>query len=241
MAIQEEISQEISDKLRMRLTGEDKKRLIKRHTENAEAYGLYLKGRYQWNKQTLDGMETGINFFKQAIEKDPRYGLAYAGLADAYALLADYNVLAAKEVMPSAKTAAMKALEIDDTISEAHASLGWAKLTLDWDWPGAQKEFQRSLELNPNYATAHQWYADYLTVMGRRDEAQASMKRAQAGTVSLPISVALASIFYYTHQNEQAIDQCRRAIVMDRSSPPLTSFSDARTNRRGRTQRPSRS
>jgi len=216
MAIQEEISQEISDKLRVRLTGEDKKRLVKRHTENAEAYGLYLKGRYQWNKQTLDGMETGINFFKQAIDKDPRYGLAYAGLADAYALLADYNVLAAKEVMPSAKTAAMKALEIDDTISEAHASLGWAKLTLDWDWAGAEKEFQRSLELNPNYATAHQWYADYLTVMGRPDEAQASMKRAQPlEPVSLPISVALASIFYYTHQNDQAIDQCRRAIVMD--------------------------
>lgn len=217
MAIQEEISQEISDKLRVRLTGQDKKRLIKRHTENAEAYGLYLKGRYQWNKQTLDGMETGINFFKQAIDKDPRYGLAYAGLADAYALLADYNVLAAKEVMPSAKTAAMKALEIDDTISEAHASLGWAKLTLDWDWAGAGKEFQRSLELNPNYATAHQWYADYLTVMERRDEAQASMKRKpqQLEPVSLPISVALASIFYYTHQNDQAIDQCRRAIVMD--------------------------
>jgi serine/threonine protein kinase/tetratricopeptide (TPR) repeat protein len=216
MAIQEEISQEISDKLRVRLTGEDKKRLVKRHTENAEAYGLYLKGRYQWNKQTLDGMETGINFFKQAIDKDPRYGLAYAGLADAYALLADYNVLAAKEVMPSAKTAAMKALDIDDTISEAHASLGWAKLTLDWDWAGAEKEFQRSLELNPNNATAHQWYADYLTVMGRPDEAQVSMKRAQQlEPVSLPISVALASTFYYTHQNDQAIDQCRHAIVMD--------------------------
>jgi len=216
MAIQDEISQEISDKLRVRLTGDDKKRLVKRHTENAEAYGLYLKGRYQWNKQTLDGMETGINFFKQAIDKDPRYGLAYAGLADAYALLADYNVLAAKEVMPSAKTAAMKALEIDDAISEAHASLGWAKLTLDWDWAGAEKEFQRALELNPNYATAHQWYADYLTVVGRPDEAQASMKRAQQlEPVSLPISVALASTFYYTHQNDQAIDQCRRAIVMD--------------------------
>ncbi len=216
MAIQEEISREISDKLRVRLTGEDKKRLVKRHTENAEAYGLYLKGRYQWNKQTLDGMETGISFFKQAIEKDPRYGLAYAGLADAYALLADYNVLAAKEVMPSAKTAAMKALEIDDTISEAHASLGWAKLTLDWDWTGAEKEFKRSIELNPNYATAHQWYADYLTVTGRPDEAQAGMKRAQQlEPASLPISVALASTFYYTHQNEQAIDQCRRAIVMD--------------------------
>src|SRR5258708_19571203 len=131
MAIQEEISQEISDKLRVRLSGEDKKRLVKRQTENAEAYGLHLKGRYQWNKQTFDGMENGIIFFKQAIAKDPRYGLAYAGLADADALLANSDVLAAKEVMPSAKTAAMKPLEIDDTISEAHPSLGWANLTLD--------------------------------------------------------------------------------------------------------------
>jgi eukaryotic-like serine/threonine-protein kinase len=216
MAIQEQISQEISDKLRVRLTGEDKKRLTKRFTENSEAYGLYLKGRYEWNKQTLDGMQTGIEFFQQAIKKDSRYALAYAGLADAYALLADYNVLPAKEVMPRAKTAAMKALEIDDAIPEAHASLGWAKLTLDWDWPGAEKEFKRSLELNPNYATAHEWYGEYLTTAGRGDEARASMKRAhELEPASLPISVALASTLYYTRQYDQAIEQCRRAVLMD--------------------------
>ena len=216
MAIQEQISQEISDKLRVRLSGEDKKRLNKHHTENAEAYALYLKGRYQWNKQTLDGMQTGIQFFEQAIQKDPRYALAYTGLADAYALLADYNVLAAKEVMPRAKTAAMKALEIDDGLAEAHASLGWAKLTLDWDWPGAEGEFRRSLELNPNYATAHQWYAEYLTTMGRADEARAEMKRAlELEPASLPISVAMAATQYYARQYDQAIEQCRRAILMD--------------------------
>jgi len=216
MAIQEQISQEISDKLRVRLTGEDKKLLSKRFTENSEAYGLYLKGRYAWNKQTLDGMQTGIEFFQQAIKKDSHYALAYAGLADAYALLADYNVLPAKEVMPRAKTAAMKALEIDDAIPEAHASLGWAKLTLDWDWPGAEKEFKRSIELNPNYATAHEWYGEYLTTAGRGDEARASMKRAQEiEPASLPISVAVASTFYYTRQYDQAIDQCRRALLMD--------------------------
>ncbi len=216
MSIQEQISQEISDKLRGRLTGEDKKRLSKRFTENSEAYGLYLKGRYEWNKQTLDGMQTGIEFFQEAIKKDSRYALAYAGLADAYALLADYNVLPAKEVMPRAKTAAMKALEIDGAIPEAHASLGWAKLTLDWDWPGAEKEFKRSIELNPNYATAHEWYGEYLTTAGRGDEARASMKRAQElEPASLPISVALASTFYYTRHYEQAIEQCRRAVLMD--------------------------
>ena len=216
MAIQEQISQEISDKLRVRLTGEDKKRLSKHFTENSEAYGLYLKGRYEWNKQTLDGMQTGIEFFQEAIKKDSRYALAYAGLADSYALLADYNVLPAKEVMPRAKTAAMKALEIDDAIPEAHASLGWAKLTLDWDWPGAEKEFKRSLELNPNYATAHEWYAEYLITAGRGDEARASMKRAQdLEPASLPISVSLASTLYYTRQYDQAIEQCHRAILMD--------------------------
>ena len=216
MAIQEQISQEISDKLRVRLSGEDKKRLSKHHTENADAYALYLKGRYQWNKQTLDGMETGIQFFQQAIQKDPRYALAYTGLADAYALLADYNVLPAKEVMPRAKTAAMKALEIDDSIAEAHASLGWSKLTLDWDWPGAEREFKRSIELNPNYATAHQWYAEYLTTMGRADEARAEMKRAQElDPASLPISVAMAATQYYARQYDQAIEQCHRAILMD--------------------------
>jgi serine/threonine protein kinase len=216
LSIQDEISKEISEKLRVRLTGEDKQRMSRRHTENVEAYGLYLKGRYQWNKRTLEGMQAGIEFFQQAISKDPRYALAYAGLADAYALLADYNVLPAREVMPRAKTAAMKALEIDGAISEAHASLGWAKLTLDWDWPGAEKEFKRSLDLNPNYATAHQWYAEYLTVMGRPDEARASMQRAQElEPVSLPIGVALASTLYYARQNDQAIEQCRRAILMD--------------------------
>jgi len=216
MSIQEQISQEISDKLRGRLTGEDKKRLSKRFTENSEAYGLYLKGRYEWNKQTLDGMQTGIEFFQEAIKKDSRYALAYAGLADAYALLADYNVLPAKEVMPRAKTAALKALEIDGAIPEAHASLGWARLTLDWDWPGAEKEFKRSIELNPNYATAHEWYGECLTTAGRGDEARASMKRAQElEPASVPISVALASTFYYTRQYEQAIEQCRRAVLMD--------------------------
>src|SRR5579864_7290844 len=216
LAIQDEISQEISDKLRVRLTGEDKKRLVKHTTENTEAYRIYLQGRYQWNKRTLEGMQSSIEFFQQAINKDPRYALAYAGLADADALLADYNVLPAREVMPRAKAAAMKALEIDDAIAEAHASLGWAKLTLDWDWPGAETEFKRSLELNPNYATAHEWYAEYLTTTGRSDEDRASMKRAQElEPASLPISVALGSTFYYTRQYDQAIEQCRRAVLMD--------------------------
>jgi TolB-like protein/Tfp pilus assembly protein PilF len=215
-SIQEDIAQEISDKLRIRLSGEDKKRLVKHHTENSEAYALYLQGRYQWNKRSLEGMQRAIEFFQQAINQDPRYALAYAGLADSYALLADYNVLPAREVMPRAKTAAMKALEIDDTIAEAHASLGWADLTLDWDWAGAEKEFKRSIELNPNYATAHQWYAEYLTVRGRPEEARASVKRAMdLEPASLPINVALASTLYYARRNDEAIEQSRRAIVMD--------------------------
>ena len=216
LKVQEEMSREISDKLRLRLTGEEKQRLARRPTENTEAYQLYLQGRYQWNKRTLEGMQQGIDFFQQAIAKDSRYALAYAGLADAYALLADYHVLPAKEVMPRAKTAAMKALEIDDSLAEAHASLAWAKLTHDWAWSDAEKEIKRSIELNPNYATAHYWYGEYLMLMGRPDDAMTEMKRALAlEPASLVINRAVGSTFFYARQYDAAIEQCRKAVLMD--------------------------
>ena len=216
LTVQEEIAREISDKLRLRLTGEDRKRMARRPTQNTEAYQLYLQGRYHWNKRTLEGMQQSIDFFQQAIAKDPRYGLAYAGLADAYALLADYHVLPAKEVMPRAKAAAIKAVEIDDSLAEAHASLGWAKLTHDWAWPDAEREFKRAIELNPGYATAHQSYGEYLLVMGRNEEALAEMRRAlDLEPLSLVINAALASTFYYTRQYDQAMEQCRKTIALD--------------------------
>ena len=145
--MQEEISREISEKLRLQMTGADKQRLNRRQTVDPAAYQLYLQGRYQWNKRTLEGLQQSIDYFQQAIQKDPQYALAFAGQADAYALLADFNVLPAREVLPKVKSAAEKALSLDDTLAEAHTSLAWAEFH-DLDWAGAEKEFKRAIELN---------------------------------------------------------------------------------------------
>ena len=176
MAIQEQISREISEKLQLRLSGEQKQRMTRHATEDTEAYQLYLQGRYYWNKRTLEGVQQSIDFFQQAIQKDSKYALAYAGQADAYALLGDLNVLPAREVTPKVKAAASKALELDDTLGEAHTSLALAKFH-EWDWAGAEREFKRAIELNASYPTAHAWYGEYLMVLGRFDEALAEMNR----------------------------------------------------------------
>ncbi|HEV8131119.1 MAG TPA: protein kinase [Acidobacteriota bacterium] len=216
VTVQEDISREISEKLRLKLSGEEKKRLAKHPTENTEAYKLYLQGRYQWNKRTLEGMQLSIDYFQQAIGRDSGYALAYAGLADAYALLADYNVLPAKEVMPRAKAAAMQAQQIDDTLAEAHASLGWVKFIYEWAWPDAERELKRSIELNPNYATAHHWYGEYLMLMARPDEALAEIRRAQElEPLSLVINRAVGSMLFYSRRYDEAAEQSRKTVLMD--------------------------
>ena len=216
LSVQSAITAEISDKLRLRVTGEEKTRLVKRQTQDSESYQLYLRGRYQWNKRTLDGMQQAIDLFQQAIAKDSHYALAYAGLADAYILLADYNVLPAREVMPRARDAATQALQIDDSLAEAHTSLGWVKLAHDWAWPDAEREFKRALQLNPNYALAHQMYGEYLTVTGKPDEAALEMKRAlELEPVSLPINRAMGSAAYYAGHYDQAIEQARKTLLLD--------------------------
>jgi serine/threonine-protein kinase len=216
-ALQEELSKEISEKLRLRLTGEERKRLVKRYTESTEAYQLYLKGRYYWNKRTEEGFKKGIEYFQQAIEKDPNYALAYAGLADSYALGGmPLSSMSASERMAKAKAAAMKALEIDDSIASAHTSLAYIRHRFDWDWPGAEKEFKRAIELNPNYATAHQWYAFFLATMGRMDEAIAEAKLAQQiDPLSLVMNSALGRIYHFARQYDRAIEQFRKTIDMD--------------------------
>ncbi|MBI3669740.1 MAG: protein kinase [Acidobacteria bacterium] len=216
-AVQDEIAREISEKLRVRLTGEDKKRLTKRHTQDTEAYHLYLKGRYYWNKRTREGLERGVEYFKQAIEKDPNYALAYAGLADSYYLLAGtaYGVLSPQEAIPQAKAAALKALQIDDKLAEAHASMA-SVLISEWNWPAAKKEFKRSMELNPGYATVRQWYAFYLTAMGRLEEALAEARRAhELDPLSIIINRDLGLVFYYARQPDRAIEQYRKTIELD--------------------------
>ena len=153
-ALQDDLSREISEKLRLQLTGDEKQRLTKRYTEDAEAYRLYLKGRYHWNKRSPEGLQKAVEYFQQALDKDPAYSLAYAGLADTYAYLSFFNVVAPREAMPKAKAAAVKGLEIDKDLAEAHVSLGYVSFTYDGDWPAAGKHFEQALTLNPAYSSS---------------------------------------------------------------------------------------
>ncbi len=218
LAVQEEIATEISEKLRLRLTGEEKKRLTKRYTQNTEAYQLYLKGRYYWSRRTEEGLKRGVDYFQQAIDLDPNYASAYTGLADSYNIIGWYSHLAAKEAFPRAKAAAIKALEIDDTLAEAHNSLAGVQLFYDWDWRSAEQEFQRAMELNPNYATAHHWHAHCLVTVGRLEEAFAEMRRAlELDPLSLIINAEMGWMFYVAHQYDRAIEQYRKSLELDRN------------------------
>jgi serine/threonine protein kinase/Tfp pilus assembly protein PilF len=216
-ALQGEVAKEITTMLRMRLTGEDEKRMAKTYTANPEAYQDYLRGRYWWSKRTQEGLNKGIEYFQQAITKDPTYALAYSGLADSYPLLAVYGFVAPKEAFPRAKDAALKALQLDNTLAEAHASLGYVKATYEWDWSGAGREFQRAIELNPTYATAHHWYGQTLSETGRLEEGIAEYKRAlELDPLSLVINRQLGGAgFLYARQYEQAIEQLRKTLEMD--------------------------
>ncbi len=217
VAVQEEISQEITAKLRLRLTGEEKKRLARHHTENPEAFQEYLVGRYHWNKRTEEGFKTALNHFDEARKKDPGYALAYAGLADCYAVLGDYAYLPPAEAYPKATTAARTALQLDEALPEAHASLAFVKVQYDWDWVGAEKEYRRALELNPNYATAHQWYSEYLTALGRHDEALAEIKRARdLDPLSPIIHAVLGRALYFARRYHESAMQCQQTLQMDK-------------------------
>jgi serine/threonine-protein kinase len=221
ISVQGEIAKQISENLRMRLSSEEKKRLNKRYTENTEAYQLYLKGRYCWNKRRQPEIEKGIEYFHRAVEADPNYALAYAGVADSHIILGFYGLLAPGEAMPKAKAAAEKALEIDDTLAEAHVSMAYVKGAYDWDWAGAERLFKRAIELNKNYATAHHWYGEYLAEMGRFDEAQEEIKQAHAlDPLSLIINEAVGWIFYLSRQYDQAIKQYLRTLELDQKFVP---------------------
>ena len=215
-ALQEDLSKEISEKLRLQLTGDEKQRLTKRYTENTEAYRLYLKGRYHWNKRSLEGFQRGIEYFREALDKDPDYSLAYAGLADAYAYLSFFNVLAPREAMPKAKAAAVKGLEIDKNLAEAHVSLGYISFTYEGDWSTARKHFDRALAMNPAYSKAHTFYPFYLSSLGRSEEAVAVAKRAlDLDPASPAASHSLAVQHYLARKFDQAIDQAHDTLEMD--------------------------
>lgn len=215
ITIQEEIAHHISEKLQMKLSGDDKKRLTKRHTHDTQAYELYLKGRYYWNKRVGNSLRKSIEYYQQAIDRDPTYASAYAGLADCYIILGIYGGLDSQEAYSKAESAATKALEIED-LAEAHTALGSVHIYRYWDWIGAEKEFQRALELNPDYPTAHQWYGTHLMRMGRFDEGLAQLKRAyQLDPLSLIINQSIGWGHYLSRQYEQAAIQYLKVIDMD--------------------------
>jgi len=217
-ALQEDLSTEISEKLRLRLTGEEKERLAKRYTENAEAYQLYLKGRYYWNKETADGETKAVEYFQQAIEKDPGDALAYSGLADSYNLLAAFAWLPPREAIPKSKAAALKALEIDDHLAEAHAALGYASFSYDYDWAAAEMHFQRAVALNPS---AH-WstYSLYFSSLGRHEEALTEAKLGlDLDPVSPMLNFRMARNLYMARRFDEAIEQCKKLLEMDPGFP----------------------
>ena len=192
-AVQQTIAAEIARTLRLQLGGREQQLLTKRQTSDPRAYELYLKGRFQWNKRNAEGLYKAIEYFNQAIEIDPQYALAYAGLADVYNLLDIWAGLPTKETFPRARAAAEKALSIDDQLAEAHTSLAYAIHTYEWDWAAAEREYRRAIELNPNYATAHQWYAEFLTAVGRFDEAEREGSKALALDPMSPIINAVVA------------------------------------------------
>jgi serine/threonine-protein kinase len=219
-AIQDDISNEISEKLRLKLTRAEKKRLTKRQTDDAEAYRIYLKGRHHWDKWTEEGFYKAIEYFQQAVEKDPAYALAHIGIAESYVLLGWNSYLPPKEAFPKAKLAAMRALRLDPELGEAHTSLAAVLWLHDWQWPEAEKEFQASLALNPTYPTANHWYAEYLMTMGRHAEAIARMKSSQElDPLSLIISVAIGWAHYLARQDEESLEQLRRTMELEENYP----------------------
>jgi len=214
--LQDDLSREISEKLRLRLTGDEKRRLTKRYTEDAEAYRLYLKGRYHWNKRNPEGLQKAVDYFQQALNRDPVYPLAYAGLADTYAYLSFFHVVPPRQAMPKAKAAAVKALEIDDHLAEAHVSLGYVSFTYDGDWSAAGKHFEQALALNPIYSGAHTFYAFYLSSLGRSEEALAVAKRAlDLDPASPAVSHSLAVQLYLARRFDKAIEQAHNTLEMD--------------------------
>lgn len=232
--VQEEISKDVSAQLKLKYTSEELKRVIKCHTHNPEAYQLYLKGCYHQNKLTEEGLKKGVEYFQKAVDKEPNFALAYTGLADCYALgglpldpdsaliyteLVDCYALvtsAPKESMSKAKAAALMALEIDDTLAEAHASLGFIRYRLDWNWLSAEKEYRRAIELNPNYAKAHYWLSMCLRTMGRLDEALAEAKLARELDPFMHIiNVELGRTFYFARYYDQAIERYREVLELE--------------------------
>lgn len=216
LSVQRDIAREITNNLRPTLSGVEARRLAKQQTASAEAYELYLKGRFYWNKRTETDFRRAITFFEQAIDRDPKYALAYSGLADTYALLSAYSAEPPRELMPKAKEAALKALGLDDTLAEAHASLGQIDSYYDYDFITAEREYRRAIELNPNYPPAHQWLAEQLSSLKRFDEAILEIKRAlELDPLSLITNRVYADILVDARRYDEAFEQYHKTLDLD--------------------------
>jgi TolB-like protein/DNA-binding winged helix-turn-helix (wHTH) protein/Tfp pilus assembly protein PilF len=218
LALQSKVAQAIADQIRINLNEQEQAALRNVKVVNPQAYESYLKGRFFWNKRTADGLKVALAYFNQAIDEDPTYAPAYSGLSDTYALLGDwqYAVMTPKEALPKAKAAAIKAIELDSSLGEAHNSLAFCLDGFDWDLKSGGKEFQRAIELNPGYATAHHWYAWHLSLMNRYDEAIAEMRKGEnLDPLSLIIKADLAELLVIAHSYDESIRQSQRAIEMD--------------------------
>jgi Tfp pilus assembly protein PilF len=217
-SLEDRISEEVAAALVPTLTGDQKRQLARHYTEDTAAYQSYTKGRYFWNKRTTDGLTKAISYFEDAIIQDPNYALAYAGLADSYTTLGILDDLSSPEMMPKARSAALKALELDEGLAEAHASLGYVKHRFEWDWAGAEQEFKRSIDLNPDYATAHQWYGWYLITVGSFAAALQEFERArQIEPLSLYTNLTVGAAYFYLSDYDRAAAQFRKVIEMDPS------------------------
>jgi TolB-like protein/DNA-binding winged helix-turn-helix (wHTH) protein/Flp pilus assembly protein TadD len=218
LALQDRVAREIAQQIQINLTPREQAALKSVRVVNPEAYESYLKGRYFWNKRTADGLKVGLAYFNQAVEEDPNYAQAYSGLADTYALLGDwqYAVMTPTQAYPKAKAAALKAVELDKTLGEAHNSLAFVLDGFDWDLDSGGKEFRRAIELNPGYATAHHWYAWHLGLLGRYDQAIAEMRKAESlDPLSLIINADLAELLVIAHSYDESMRQSRKTIEMD--------------------------
>jgi serine/threonine protein kinase len=215
-AIQSDVAQAIAKALQAKLSPSEKDRIEKKVTENLQAYELYLKGRYSWNKRLPDKLKKAIEYFNQAIERDPNYALAYAGLADAYTILGNFNLFQPDQTYPQAKAAALKALAIDNNLAEAHASLGFAMMNHDWDWVAAERELKRAISIDPNYPTARSWYAFLLTVTGRFEEAVLVRKKAlELDPLSPVINADVGLTLYFARRYDEAIQQYLKTLDID--------------------------
>jgi TolB-like protein/Flp pilus assembly protein TadD len=218
LALQNQVARSIAEEIRINVSPREQAALKSVKVVNPQAYESYLKGRFSWNKRTAEGLKVAAAYFNQAVDEDPNYAQAYSGLADTYALLGDwqYAVMTPKQALPKAKAAAIKALELDNTLGEAHNSLAFCLDGFDWDFKSAETEFRRAIELNPGYATAHHWYAWHLSLLGRNSEAISEMKKAKdLDPLSLIINADLGELFLIEHSYDESIQQSRKTIELD--------------------------